>query len=284
MNKVERLVSYDCQSPVIIIGAGRSGSTLLSAIFNEHPGISFFGESYFLAPHVWQRVFEKHGLVMSYLSEWRNPKNLEGNEFEISEQRRVGELIAQFVADVMKTDPESSRWGYKEIWNGSPQFESFDWQIYDLIFPRAKYIHLVRNPFRYAISTAGRKQKEFTRKIFEDQLNNWVKMHEYNSQRADTGRYYLVRYEDIVGKPKETIREVLEFVGIEWNVNCLNVLQRRYVPSLHNPLEGKNFFSKPFKDSKLYTYVEQLDYLDDVYSMGAALKKSRSFFLNKKRP
>lgn len=275
---MKNMVSYDCQAPVIIIGAGRSGSTLLSAIFNKHPDISFFGESYFLAPYVWQRVFEQYGLVMSYLSEWRNSQNLKRDELEISEQKRIGRLIAQFVADVMKTDTESPRWGYKEIWNGSPQFETFDWHIYDSIFPNAKYIHLVRNPFRYAISTAGRVKEEFTRKMFEDQLNNWVEMHEYNSMRADTGRYYLVRYEDIVDKPKEILKRIFDFVDIPWNEKCLDVLQQRYVPSLRDPLEGKDLFSKPFINAKLYTYVEQLGYLEDVAEIGGVVLKKKLFF------
>lgn len=281
MKKTQRLVSYDCQAPVIIIGAGRSGSTLLSAIFNEHPHISFFGESYFLAPYVWQRVFEQYGLVMSYLSEWRNPQNLNRDKLEVKEQKRVGQLIAQFVSDVMKTDPDSPQWGYKEIWNGSPQFETFDWQTYDTIFPGAKYIHLVRNPFKYAISTAGRVEEEFTREMFDEQLNNWVKMHEYNSRRTATGRYYLVRYEDIVDKPEETLRKIFKFVGISWNETCLGVMQQSYVPSLRDPLKDKDLFSKPFKGTKLYNYIEQLGYLKDVDEMGVVLKKKKRLFFSR---
>jgi Sulfotransferase family len=275
MNNTTQYEQDNRQAPIIIIGAGRSGSTLLSAIFNAHPNISFFGETYFLAPFVWQRVFEKHGLIMSYLDAWRNPLNKTRDDLEASERNRIGKLIAQFVADVTRADPQTPYWGYKEIWNGSPQFETINWATYDSIFPRAKYIHLVRNPFRYAVSTAGRDQEKFTRELLIKQLSNWVNMHDYNSKRSETGRYHLVRYEDILDTPEETIKKITDFIGVEWNEKCLNAMKQRYVPSLRNPLENDNFFSKPFKVKGLYKHAKNLGYLDNILSMNVVLKNDR---------
>ncbi len=271
---------FSRQAPIIIIGAGRSGSTMLSAICNAHPDICFFGETYFLAPYIWNRVFEKYGLIMSYLNAWRNPSKKSRDDLETIERKRIGNLIAQFVADVTKTEPHTSCWGFKEIWNGSPQFETFNWAIYDSIFPQAKYVHLVRNPLRYAISTAGRDQEEFTRELLLNQLSNWVKIHDYNSERVETQRYHLVRYEDIIASPEETINEILDFVEIEWNAECLESMKQRYVPSLRNPLENsKNIFKKPIKVKGLYKHVKDLGYLDDICSMGIDLKNDkRSIF------
>ncbi|MBU1417892.1 MAG: sulfotransferase [Proteobacteria bacterium] len=275
MNDTIQPEKHSRQAPIIIIGAGRSGSTLLSAIFNTHPHISFFGETYFLAPFIWNRVFEKHGLILSYLDAWRNPSNKTRDELETYERNRIGKLIAQFMADVARTDPHTACWGYKEIWNGSPQFETFNWAIYDSIFPQAKYIHLVRNPFRYAISTAGRDQEKFTRELFINQLFNWVKIHEHNSKRAETERYHLVRYEDLIAAPEEAVKKVLDFAGVEWDAKCLESMKQRYVPSLRNPLDGKNFFTKPFKVKGLYQYANDLGYLEDIRSMGIVLKNDR---------
>lgn len=130
--------SIFCQAPLIIIGAGRSGPTLLSAIFNSHPKVWFFGESYFLAPFVWEKVFEKHGLIMAYLVSWRKPEGVLVGDFRVEERKRITHLIAQFIANVMRIDPELPHWGYKEIWNGSSHFETFDWLTYDEIFPKSE--------------------------------------------------------------------------------------------------------------------------------------------------
>jgi hypothetical protein len=208
---------------------------------------------------------------MSYLVSWRKPEGVLDGDFRVEERKRVTHLIAQFVANVMRIDSELPHWGYKEIWNGSPHFETFDWLTYDAIFPKAKWVHLVRNPIRFAISTAGRDDRAFTRKMFEGQLTNWVKMHEYNCKRAETKRYYLVRYEDMISKSEKTIKSLLEFVSVEWDENCLNAMERRYVPSWRDPLDGVNVFSKPLNIPRLYEYVCELGYLEDITSMGIDL-------------
>ena len=43
----------DCQAPIIVIGAGRSGTTLLKRILDAHPAISFAGETKFLTARLW---------------------------------------------------------------------------------------------------------------------------------------------------------------------------------------------------------------------------------------
>ncbi len=275
MEKSSQVGQTDRQDPVIIIGAGRSGSTMLSAILNAHPDISFFGETYFLAPFVWNRVFEEHGLIVSYLNEWRNKIQKEKNDFVVDERKRIGKLVAQFVADVVQTDNQTINWGFKEIWNGSPQFETFSWDIYDEIFPNAKYIHLVRNPFRYAISTAGREQGEFTREMLDRQLSYWVAIHEYNKKRIETGRYCFLRYEDILDCPEKNVKMVCDFIGINWKEQCLAAMKKKWVPSLRDPLEGRNILNKSFKVNGLYQYVKELGYSDDIDSMGIALKDDR---------
>lgn len=272
MDCVSASTKFDCQAPVIIIGAGRSGSTLLSAIFNFHPKISFFGESYFLAPFVWEKVFEKHGLIMSYLVSWRKPEGVLDGDFRVEERKRISRLIAQFVADVMRIDPKLQHWGYKEIWNGSPHFETFGWLTYDAIFPKAKWVHLVRNPIRFAISTGGRDNNKFTRKIFEGQLSNWVKIHEYNCKRAEKKNYYLLKYEDIISKPEKTIKGLLDFAEIKWDKRCLNAMEQRYVPSHRNPIEGVDMFLDPLTIPGLYNYALELGYIEDIKAMGIDIR------------
>ncbi len=272
--------NHDRQAPVIIIGAGRSGSTLLSAMFNAHPSISFFGETFFLAPFLWSRVFERHDLIMSAITAWRNPSAKNREDLTKEEQQRIGKLIAQFVADVTKTDPQLVQWGFKEIWNGSPQFETFDWEIYDHIFPRAKYIHLVRNPVRYAISTAGRTKDVFTREFMTGQLNNWVRMEEYNGRRAATKRYCRLRYEDLIAEPEKEMKRLTSFIGIPWDKKCLNPLKIRHVPSFRNAAEGNTqIWKKPIFIPGLHPYIVALGYEKELEDMGVTiLKKKRTRF------
>ena len=48
----------DPQAPLLVIGAGRSGSSLLTGILDAHPEICFKGENLFLLPKLWQVVWD----------------------------------------------------------------------------------------------------------------------------------------------------------------------------------------------------------------------------------
>ncbi len=60
-------MNADYRAPIVTIGAGRSGSTMLAAVPNAHPEVSFFSETHFLVPTVWERVFKQHDLIMNCL-------------------------------------------------------------------------------------------------------------------------------------------------------------------------------------------------------------------------
>ena len=43
------------------------------------------------------------------------------------------------------------RWGFKETWNGSASFQ-YDWELYNEVFPEARFIYVIRNQFEFARS------------------------------------------------------------------------------------------------------------------------------------
>ena len=45
-------------APVIIVGPGRSGTTLLGAAMGEHPNFYMIGETKFLFPRLWNTLYE----------------------------------------------------------------------------------------------------------------------------------------------------------------------------------------------------------------------------------
>src|ERR1700733_11625074 len=53
----------DFSAPVIIIGPGRSGTTLLDAALGEHPDMYMIGETQFLVQRVWKTLWEFPGFV-----------------------------------------------------------------------------------------------------------------------------------------------------------------------------------------------------------------------------
>jgi len=49
----------DVQAPIILVGAGRSGSTLLDAIIESHPDVYSVGETSFLFHRLWEALVER---------------------------------------------------------------------------------------------------------------------------------------------------------------------------------------------------------------------------------
>lgn len=222
----------ELQSPIISIGAGRSGSTLLYRILNAHPDVVFFNENSFLAPRLWLELWQDRFWFSSQMFVARQPRSaldpqpaMEPAVLE-QEQQRIGALIVQMIADVHRLDRTSCKvWGYKEIWNGSSQFD-YPWEDYDTIFTGAFWLHLTRNPFQFARSTAHWNRDPLTLDYLQERLTDWVAIVEKSTQRTATSRYHQIRYEDLVGNPRSCLTPVLESNGLSWHDDCLQALDR----------------------------------------------------------
>lgn len=257
------------QSPVVIVGAGRSGSTLLSGILHNHPAISFFSENYFLAPFVWERVFNEYDITLSCLDSLRAKPNMnraENRQFHVD---RLNNLIAKFCYEVMDSDKKCKRWGYKEIWNGSKGFETFDWGIYKKVFPDAHYIHIVRNPVKFALSTGGRDESEFTFEVFKAQLIDWVRINKHTETLYQLAPVTLVRYEDLISRKEEELRRILDSIGLLWSDNAMKGFEKKWVPSKRDLSSLLNdYLSEPLKMPEVRKMVERYGYQDVCDSFG----------------
>jgi Sulfotransferase family len=220
------------QSPIITIGAGRSGSTLLHRILNHHPKVVFFNENSFLAPRLWLELWKDRFWFTSEQFVAQQPRSaldplpaVDADRLE-QEQQRIGALIATLIADVLGLDRKSCTiWGYKEIWNGSSQFD-YPWEDYDQIFPGAFWLHLIRNPCDFARSTARWNRDPLTLDYMKERLTDWVAILEKSRQRSTTGRYREVRYEDLVADPQDCLTPVFEANDLRWHDDCLQALGR----------------------------------------------------------
>jgi hypothetical protein len=221
--------TLDSQAPLIVIGAGRSGSTLLMRMFQQHPDISFKGETSFLVPRLWRECFENR-----FWHNWSRYSRLEPTSaFEMLEpcspselaelQRHVGAAIAEFMCRLLDVKFTARRWGYKELWNGGQSFD-FDWAVYDSVFPRATWVHLVRNPFSFARSVSRWNRRPLDLIYLEELLGEWVGMVRRSRQRA-AGRYFELKLEDLLLRPQEALAPILDSVDLGWDPACEDALR-----------------------------------------------------------
>lgn len=227
----------DAQAPLLIIGAGRSGSTLLARALGAHPLISMKGETDFLTTRLWEQLWGRRfwldweRFVASRPASSRDPRPPLDEDEQSRQRGRIGRIIARAVAETLAPDPAAAVWGFKEIWNGS-QNHDHPWEAYDAVFPRAVWVHLVRHPLDYVRSCVAWNRDELTAEQARHRLIDWCGMVQRSRQRASCGpRFVELRYEDLLASPRASLERVLGACGLAWEESCLSPLSERLLAS-----------------------------------------------------
>lgn len=239
--------------PVIIHGAGRSGSTLLSCLLRGHQDFYMPDELSFLVPRLYNEIINKTPFLTNWLAlsqklgaynrSWGsvvlssssvNKEETKQNEEVWQEWRQIATHriqleIGKFVRSLLIPPSHTYRhWGFKEIWNGSPSF-NYPWTIYKNIFGSPSWIHIVRHPADFIRSMAGHRGEESpTEKFVTDNLRYWVAINEKSLMLSDE-QNFLVRYEDLVSNPDKVVAEIAAFVGMKYDPSVLRLMEKRYV-------------------------------------------------------
>jgi hypothetical protein len=115
-----------------------------------------------------------------------------------------------------------------------------DW-ILDL-FPRAKFVHITRDPRENMASLKRLYQsrswewrpKEIAR-TFARSSRSAVK----NRQRLGTNRYHVLQYEALTSDPKQEMGRVADFMGISWHKSLLDPTVNRVVATANTMYEDR---------------------------------------------
>ena len=198
-------------SPCFILSMPRSGSTLVEQILSGHPQVFGLGEINAFSQSV--DVFAKHATT-SY------PELASLSTPDLS-------LVARLYLDRLPAIPP----GVSTVIDKSLDNIWYAGLIH-LALPRARFIHVVRNPVDTCLSCFS---KLFTTDIpytydlaelghayrcYESLMDHWK-----GYIAAD--RMIDLRYEDLVADPNGQARRLLSFCDLSWDANCLDVQYNR---------------------------------------------------------
>lgn len=217
--------------PVFILGVPRSGTTLLRTLLDSHPGIACGPESPWIAGSYGDLTSFKD-LYQSLATDKRGPvRNLTGVQ-----EQDVALALGKAINEIFTAHARARG---KELWVEKTPNHALDIPLLHAMFPRAKYLHLVRDGRDVACSTYnGRKQwgmlpdvdgpMEITRLNALERWARWEKL------IADCGAEYSftmhgLRYEDLIAEPERELRAILEFLGQEYHPGMLD-----YAASAHD--------------------------------------------------
>lgn len=214
------------KKPIFVVGANRSGTTLLRLILNSHSEIAipdelvyFRGYKFNLGRHNWKRSTMGHDeydyFVRSFLS--RNVEALA----PLDTDRLAEEILSEGEPNVQRPYQcaleawarahGKSRWGEKTPGN------LFFARDIKMMFPDAQFIYMVRDPRAGALSM--QRATIYSTDIVMNAHNRrhymsaGLRSLESVVPAADRT---VVRYEDLVTDPEGTTRALCRFLGIDY--------------------------------------------------------------------
>lgn len=216
----------------VVVGAAHSGTTILYRMLSMHPALTWFSQysardgtipgrfrlpfsDYsdralrLLLPHSWEKVPASTLPIIPRPGEAHKIWDYivpRGNEAKIGEARKRAEQV--FVH-------HSRRHGLNHILCKQPRLTLRIGEL-NAIFPRAKFIHIVRDGRAVAISC--RDKFESVGDSVRDRVlaagRYWEELVETVRNVRDQVKLIEIRYEDYCQAPRETISELLSFVGL----------------------------------------------------------------------
>jgi len=201
---VKRIDGYGTASdrPIFIVGMPRSGTSLLEQILSSHPDVFGAGELPDFQRAVLEMVIGKYPDGLADIS-----------------PRKIAALAERYIDVLSERNSSAPR-----ITDKLPANFLYVGLIY-AAFPQAHVIHCVRDPldtclscyrkafasahgFAYDLEELGRYYRAYA-----GLMTHW--------QRLYPGRLFELRYETLVSEAEPTIRQLIQYCGLEWDEACL---------------------------------------------------------------
>jgi len=218
---VRRAASAPPPAP-FVVGATRSGTTLLRLMLDAHPGIAIPSETHFIPELISAR--EKHGAtreqMLELLTSHRRWGDFTIEPTELAERwARVEPLSgaeavrAFFGLYADKQGKHGARWGDK-----TPGYVKSMREIQGYL-PEARFVHLIRDGRDVALSVL---KQSWGPQSVEAAAEKWrSRVNRGRSQAPYLGFYMEVRFEDLILDTERELRRICEFIEIEFDERML---------------------------------------------------------------
>jgi hypothetical protein len=205
-----------------VVGAPRSGTTMLRLMLDAHPDLAIPPETYFItkAAKRWNRprkALRRRDPVELYLETVTEHKRWPDFHLDAEAFReRVREARPEDLGDAVRAFYEmyAEKVG-KPRWGDKTPFYVRKMEVIEEVLPEARFIHLVRDGRAVALSI---KDLWFGPDTIPECAEFWVARIDEAREKAKAVDHYIeVRYEDLVRDPEPELRRIAEFVELPWD-------------------------------------------------------------------
>jgi hypothetical protein len=197
-------------SVVVILGAPRSGTTLLRTLLGSHSEIAALPETPWL-----MGVYGEQTSVRSLRNRLINGEDGAVKNISGITPADVDLALREFLTKLFS--PWLPEKGKRILVIKTPDDSLFLDQLVDL-FPDAKYVHIVRDPRDVTLSTMSRFTvlNGYGKASADNCIRRWLDFEERIKTTFAHGKnYYKLKYESLVENPGATLDPVMRFLGVD---------------------------------------------------------------------
>jgi hypothetical protein len=244
--------------PIFIVGAPRSGTTVLQYRLRNHPRISLpTGESHFFIPLYrnqadfgdLSQLENVRRVLQAMLDQSRDflETDLHGLKFNIetlanalhAEGRHTLPAIIAGIFEKNAQGEGKARWGDKTPYYVMHLPKLIEW------FPDAQIVHLIRDGRDVALSLFGRQHDFYVYNSYfaAEYWESYVEKGRAQGRQLAANQYLELRYEDLLTQPDATMKTLCAFLGEEFSDELFDVTavdDPGKTPLVHKPLRADN--------------------------------------------
>jgi hypothetical protein len=208
----------------MIIGCGRSGNTMLRSMLIRGGEIVIPPESY-VWPALMDEFYSMRWRPWDEFADWALDK-FRQSDFGLTDEELAGiksqaralktRSLASVIDTVYRHFAHERRWGDKTPYN------TLHLSKIERLFPKAQYIHIVRDPRAVTLShvKASEVSPTIKKTTFEQSAERWcisVQNARRLARQVGPSRYFEVRYEDLVVEPEHRLQRVCAFARLTYS-------------------------------------------------------------------
>lgn len=256
-------ISEYSQNPIMIIGTGRCGTTLLSSMLNCHPNIAVPPESFF-----WNTFTN----LMSYYGDLTKPDKLHSFIDDVLSTPQISIWSPKVTREQILQNLENptmcgvfrslmvswAKLNNKSLWGDNTPQNIYYWKEIQQCIPDIKVIHIVRDGRDVALSYINSR---FGPKTVYSAATHWTycldKIINIRSS-IPVQQFHELRYEELLTNPEDSLKQICKFLNEDYSADMLSFYSNpiHYSSNVYD-LEHKNI-SKPLIKNNVNKWQNQM--------------------------
>jgi len=243
---------YLNKEPLFVVGMPRTGTTLVERILSQHSDVTSAGE------------LEYFALLIKRMAQTRSPRVLDKETVNAAGEIDFNQLGRAYIDSTRAITGKTAKFVDKMPFN--VLYVGFILQA----LPQAKIVCLDRNPLDTIVSNF--------RQLFTAKTDNYNYAYGLASitqfyvsfkelvtlwQEKFPENFYLVNYEKLVNEPEAEARKLVEFCGLNWQTQCLNINDNSAPVATASAVQVR----QPINNKSVGNWRKYQDYLDETIQL-----------------